>query len=89
MKILRIPPTVSAATPKSCCEWRAVHIAPFLSGRFDFVFGDENQVLLAAPALQERLERLAHHRLARSSRHATEVGKLIQILLDEKLASRS
>jgi len=66
-----------------CFRWGAsveestIDIAPFLSGRDDLVFRNEDQVVRSRPILEQVLECLADHRLAVRAADFSKILKLI------------
>ena len=81
--VLRLPVAEGHA---QLVEQRAVDVAPVLGLGLDLVFGDEDEVVRAGPALQQILERLAHHRFAVRAGDLAQVLQLVEVLLDEDLA---
>ena len=52
----------------------------------EWVFGQENQVVLAAPGLEQVLERLAHDGLALAAADLLDEVELLEVVVDEDLA---
>jgi hypothetical protein len=52
----------------------------------EFVLGDEGQVVLAAPAFQQVLERFAHHGFTVRAANLLQAVEFTQVLIDEYLA---
>ena len=50
------------------------------------VLRNKNEIARLTPILEQRLERLAHHGLARRARDAPQRLQFVQVVLDEKLA---
>jgi hypothetical protein len=65
---------------------RAVRIDARLLERVVFILADENEIARPAPILEQRLECLAHHGLARRAGYAARRLQFIEVVLDEKLA---
>lgn len=64
-------------------QQRAVHVAAFPGGRFDFVFGNEGEVVRAAPVLQQILECLAYHALAVRATDLAQPREFGEVVLDQ------
>ncbi len=62
---------------------RAVNLTPLLGWRFEIKLGDENEIVLLRPILQQILERLAHHAFAIGARDAAQTVKLVEELVDK------
>ena len=61
---------------------RAVRVDAGLLQGLVFVFRNENKIARPAPILEQRFERLAHHRLARRAGDAAQGLQFIQVVLD-------
>lgn len=55
-------------------------------GGLEWVFGQENQVVLAAPGLEQILEGLAHDGFALATADPFDQVKLLEVFVNEKLA---
>jgi len=64
----------------------AVYVAAVAGLGVEFVLGHEHEVVLAAPALEQVLERLAHHRFAAAAADFLEPVEVGEVLVDEDLA---
>src|SRR5215204_6091821 len=67
-------------------EQRSVDVTSPLGGRFEFVFGDEDEVLLTRTGLQQVLERLSDHRFSGSAGILPQVVQLVPKFRDKDLA---
>src|SRR5574337_1902487 len=65
---------------------RAVDEAGVAGLAVELVLGDEDQVVLPAPALEQVLERLAHDRFARRAADLLQPVEFGEVLVDEDLA---
>ena len=53
---------------------RAVDVAPVFGRGSDLVFGNEDKIVRARPALEQVFERFAHHRLTVGARYLAKVS---------------
>ena len=67
-------------------EQRAIDVAPFFGFGFDFVLGDEHEIVLLRPALEQVLEGFANNALALCARDFLQRRELVEVLLDQELA---
>jgi hypothetical protein len=67
-------------------QQRAVDEARVFRRAVELVLGDEDQVVLLAPALEQVLERLAHHRFAVRAADLLQHVELGEVLVDQDLA---
>ena len=67
-------------------QQRSVRIDAGLLQGLVFVFGNENQIARLAPILEQRFERLAHHRFARRAGDAAQRLEVVEVVLDKELA---
>ena len=77
---------IAARQPHLGLDQRAVHIAALVQCRLVLVFGDEQQTFALAPVLEQGLEGLAHDGFAVRAGGFAQVGKVVEVLLDEQLA---
>lgn len=80
VRVLRFP---VAERQAQAVQQRAIDVAPLFGWRFDLVLRHESEVLRAAPALEQVLERLADDAFALAAADLAQARKIAQVVLDQ------